>query len=96
MKHRTTLLADPMEEAMHENYRPMLAISAGFICVLAGVWYSVLVWADTSSMSFYRNVIMGGAVILMALTAGGLTALMFYSRRHGYDEPGRCIKKRRE
>lgn len=78
------------------TYRLMLAMLAALLLVLAGVWYSAQVWAATPPMSLYRNVIMVGAVILMAVTAGGLISLMFYSRRKGYDEPARSTRASRK
>jgi hypothetical protein len=64
--------------------------------LVAAIWYCVAVWQATPSMPLYRNVILGGAAILMLVTGCGLIALMFYSRRKGYDEPARSNRMRRE
>lgn len=64
--------------------------------LVAATWYCVAVWQATPSMPLYRNVILGGAAILMLVTGCGLIALMFYSRRKGYDEPARSNRMRRE
>ena len=80
---------------MHLTYRLMLAMLAALLLVLAGVWYSAQVWAANPPMSLYRNVIMAVAVTLMAVIAGGLISLMFYSRRKGYDEPARRARTRK-
>jgi len=47
-------------------------------------------------MPLYRNIILGGAIVLMLVLGCGLIALMFYSRRKGYDEPTRSNRIRRE
>jgi hypothetical protein len=40
-------------------------------------------------MPLYGNILFGAATILMLVSGCGLIALMFYSRRKGYDEPAR-------
>ncbi|EIG61861.1 hypothetical protein FXB41_22065 [Bradyrhizobium canariense] len=64
--------------------------------LVAATWYCVAVWQATPSMPLYRNVILGGAAILMLVTGCGLIGLMFHSRRKGYDEPARSNRMRRE
>jgi hypothetical protein len=52
----------------------------------ATLWYGSTVWSATSQMSTYAHVAMVfGAVVMIALGCG-LIALMYYSRRHGYDD----------
>lgn len=85
----------PMEEVVHVTYRLVLAMLATLFLVFAAIWYIAMVSAATPPMSLYRNVIMAVAVTVMALTAGGLIGLMFYSRRKGYDEPARSDRDSR-
>jgi len=40
-------------------------------------------------MPLYGNIIMAVAAILALVAGCGLIALVFYSHRKGYDEPGR-------
>ncbi|MBR0815289.1 hypothetical protein JQ544_27420 [Bradyrhizobium diazoefficiens] len=78
----------------HTNLWLLGAILAALL-VLA-TWYSLAVWQEAPSMPFYRNAILAGAAILMLVSGGGLIALMFYSRRRGYDEPVRGDRAPRE
>jgi hypothetical protein len=64
--------------------------------LVAALWYCVSMWRATPSMPIYGNIILGVAAVL-ALAAGcGLTALMYYSQRKGYDEPARNERTPRE
>jgi hypothetical protein len=74
------------------NYRLIVVTLATLL--VSAVWYCAAVWGATPPMSLYRDIIMGVAVTLMAVTGGGLIALMFYSRRIGYDEPARSDRVR--
>ena len=47
-------------------------------------------------MPLYGNIIMGVAAILASVAGCGLTALMYYSQRKGYDEPARSDRAPRE
>lgn len=73
----------------------LLSAALAALLVLA-VWYCASVWQATSPVPLYRNVILGVAAILMFIIGCGLTALMFYSRRKGYDEPARSDRRQRE
>lgn len=73
----------------------LLSAALAALLVLA-VWYCASVWQATSPVPLYRNVILGVAAILMFVIGCGLTALMFYSRRKGYDEPARSNRRQRE
>lgn len=64
--------------------------------LVATVWYLVSVWRATPSMPLYGNIIVGVAAVLALVAGCGLTALMYYSRRAGYDEPARTHKLPRE
>ncbi|WP_456622803.1 MULTISPECIES: hypothetical protein [unclassified Bradyrhizobium] len=79
------------------RYTNQWLLGAVLIALLVvAVWFCVAVWQATSSMPLYRNVILGSAAILMLVIGCGLIALMFYSRRKGYDEPPRHNQMRRE
>ena len=80
---------------MHNTRHWLLSAALAALLVLA-VWYCASVWQATSPMPLYRNVILGVAVVLMFVIGSGLTALMFYSRRKGYDEPARSDRRPRE
>lgn len=78
----------------HPNqWLPWAALTALFVVAAA---FCVSVWQATPSMPLYRNIIFGGAIVLMLVLGCGLIALMFYSRRKGYDEPTRSNRTRRE
>jgi hypothetical protein len=47
-------------------------------------------------MPLYGNIILGGAAVLMLVLGCSLIALMFYSRRGGFDEPARRNRIQRE
>ncbi|WP_247500801.1 hypothetical protein [Bradyrhizobium sp. 149] len=78
----------------HTNPWLLGAILAALLGV--AIWYSVAAWQETPSMPLYRNVILAGAAILMLVSGCGLLALMFYSRRRGYDEPARSDRTPQE
>jgi len=73
----------------------LLSAALAALLVLA-VWYCASVWQATSPIPLYRNVILVAAAILMFVIGSGLTALMFYSRRKGYDQPARSDRRPRE
>ncbi|WP_245317066.1 hypothetical protein [Bradyrhizobium manausense] len=78
------------------NTRHWLLSAALAALLVLAVWYCASVWQATSPMPLYRNVILGVAAVLMFVIGVGLTALMFYSRRKGYDEPARSDPRPRE
>ncbi|QAU46371.1 hypothetical protein EAS56_31985 [Bradyrhizobium guangzhouense] len=69
------------------NQRRLVIILAGLL--IAAIWFGVSVWKNAPSMPLYGNILFALATILMLVTGCGLIALMFYSRRKGYDEPAR-------
>ncbi|WP_333968862.1 hypothetical protein [Bradyrhizobium sp. CCBAU 45384] len=85
-----------MMEAIVRNTRHWLLSAALAALLVLAVWYCASVWQATSPMPLYRNVILGVAAVLMFVIGVGLTALMFYSRRKGYDEPARSDRRPRE
>ncbi|TFV70468.1 hypothetical protein E4K64_30230 [Bradyrhizobium frederickii] len=88
-------LQQTMEDIVrHTNLWLLGAILAALLVV--ATWYTVAVWQETPSLPFYRNAILAGAALLMLVSGCGLIALMFYSRRKGYDEPVRSNRTPRE
>lgn len=85
-----------MTEAIVRNTKHWLLSAALAALLVLAVWYCASVWQATSPVPLYRNVILGVAAILMFVIGCGLTALMFYSRRKGYDEPARSNRRQRE
>ena len=85
-----------MTEAIVRNTKHWLLSAALAAFLVLAVWYCASVWQATSPVPLYRNVILGVAAILMLVIGVGLTALMFYSRRKGYDEPARSDRRQRE
>lgn len=63
---------------------PLLAFLA------ASVWFAYYVWASDSGppMPASGYVAMALGILFSMLVGIGLMALVFYSHRHGYDEPG--------
>lgn len=68
----------------------LITVMAGLLIVV--FWYSVSMWQATPAMPLYGNIIVGVATTFALVAGCGLTALMYYSRRKGYDQPAR-IKK---
>lgn len=64
--------------------------------LIAALWYCVTMWQALPSMPTYGYAIMGVAVVLALVAGCGLTALMYYSQRRGYDEPARNDRTPRE
>ncbi|WP_244546982.1 hypothetical protein [Bradyrhizobium sp. Gha] len=80
---------------MRNTKQWLLSVALTALLVLA-IWYCASVWQAVSPMPLYRNVILAAAAILMVVIGCGLMALMFYSRRKGYDEPARSKRRQPE
>jgi hypothetical protein len=67
---------------------PLLAL-LGF-----AIWYATLAWTelDGPAMPAGLYVTMGLGIFFSIVVGCGLMALVFYSSRHGYDEPQRDDK----
>jgi hypothetical protein len=76
------------------NFRLVVVTLATLL--VAAAWFSAAVWATAPPMPLYRSIIIGVALALMVVTGGGLIALMFYSRRKGYDQPARSNRAPRK
>ncbi|BAR59001.1 cytochrome c-type biogenesis protein CcmH/NrfF [Bradyrhizobium diazoefficiens] len=83
-------------EAIVRHVNQWLLWAALIALLVVAAAFCVSVWQATPSMPLYRNIILGGAVVLMLVFGCGLIALMFYSRRKGYDEPTRSDRIRRK
>ncbi|MCP3467702.1 MULTISPECIES: hypothetical protein [unclassified Bradyrhizobium] len=87
-------LNQTMEDTMHTKNQWLLAAVLAVLLVVA-TWYCVAVWQATP-MPLYGNIILAVAAIFILVSGCGLIALMFYSRRKGYDEPARSNRTPRE
>jgi hypothetical protein len=62
---------------------PLLAL------LVAAIWFAASTWVRLGGepVPLWGWFAMGGGIFFSLLIGGGLMALMFYSSRHGYDEP---------
>ncbi len=70
---------------------PLLAILAGAAWYAAGAWMSV----EGPPMPRTGYIAMALGVVFSLVVGFGLMALLFYSSRHGYDEPSQAEDERR-
>jgi fatty acid desaturase len=65
------------------------AVAALFAILAAALWYAAGAWTSVSGPAMptagYVAMILG--VVFSLIIGCGLMALLFYSSRHGYDEP---------
>ena len=65
-----------------------MTISALLALLQGAIYVGYVGWNLTDvAMPLTGYVAMGLGIIFTAVVGGGLMALMFYSSRHGYDEP---------
>jgi hypothetical protein len=67
-----------------------IALFAALVAIVAAaLWYAAGAWFEVSGppMPAVGYVAMGFGIVLSLLVGCGLMALLFYSSRHGYDEP---------
>ncbi len=70
-----------------------------FAMLIAAGWYALTAWSGASDgppMPTTGYVAMTLGVVLSLAVGCGLMALLFYSSRHGYDEPHRSDQGRGE
>jgi len=62
------------------------------VFLAAAVWYAAGAWVSVSGppMPTVGYVAMGLGIVFSLIIGCGLMALLFYSSRHGYDEPYRA------
>jgi hypothetical protein len=67
-----------------------IALVAALIAITAAaLWFAASAWVSLSGppMPAVGYVAMGFGIVLSLIVGCGLMALVFYSSRHGYDEP---------
>ena len=72
--------------------RPVILVAVPLFAILAAAfWYAASAWLSLSGPPMpatgYVALVLG--VVFSLLVGCGLMALLFYSSRHGYDEPYR-------
>ena len=70
-----------------------IALVAALVTILAvSGWYAARAWISISGppMPTAGYVAMGLGIVFSLVIGCGLMALLFYSSRHGYDEPSRA------
>ena len=59
-----------------------------FALLIAALWFAATTWTQFGdAVPFWGWFAIGGGVLFSLGIGGGLMALMFYSARHGYDDP---------
>ena len=59
-----------------------------FALLIAALWFAVTTWTRLGdTVPAWGWFAIGGGVLFSLGIGGGLMALMFYSARHGYDDP---------
>ncbi len=71
-------------------------IAALVVMLAAALWYAAGAWLTLSGppMPAVGYVAMGFGIFFSLIVGCGLMALVFYSSRHGYDEPTRADEER--
>ena len=67
-----------------------LLVLALFGLLAASLWFAGVAWQHLGgdAIPAYGYAAIAGGVFFSLLIGGGLMALVFYSSRHGYDDPG--------
>lgn len=76
---------------------PTIALIAALIAIMAAaLWYAAGAWLAVSGppMPTVGYVAMALGIVFSLVVGCGLMALLFYSSRHGYDEPYRADDER--
>jgi hypothetical protein len=73
------------------NFGALVMVAALFAVLIAGVVYAASAWFTISGppMPEAGYVAMTLGIVFSLAVGCGLMALLFYSSRHGYDEPSR-------
>jgi len=66
------------------------------VILAAALWYAAGAWLALSGppMPAIGYIAMGFGILFSLIVGCGLMALVFYSSRHGYDEPARADEER--
>jgi hypothetical protein len=79
-----TQVNEPIVKAM----KSLWLIVPLFALLIASFWFAGTTWTRLGdTVPFWGWFAIGGGVLFSLLIGGGLMALMFYSARHGYDDP---------
>jgi hypothetical protein len=78
-------------EKLKRNLGTIALIAVLIVIMVAALWYAADAWVAIQGppMPAIGYVAMGFGIVLSLLVGCGLMALVFYSSRHGYDEPFR-------
>jgi hypothetical protein len=74
-----------------EDMRKFLLVAPLFVLLAVSVWWAVSLWVSVEGppMPTSGYVAMTFGILFSLIVGCGLMALLFYSHRHGYDEPSR-------
>jgi Na+/melibiose symporter-like transporter len=81
------------QQSKRGTLRPILLAAVPLFAILAAAfWYAARAWWSLSGppMPTTGYVALALGVVFSLLVGCGLMALLFYSSRHGYDEPYRA------
>jgi hypothetical protein len=68
--------------------RKLLMLTPLFALLALALWFAASTWQHVATnIPPFGYVAIAGGVFFSLLIGGGLMALMFYSARHGYDDP---------
>ena len=81
------------QQAKRRTLRSVILVAVPLFAILAAAfWYAASAWLSLSGPPMpatgYVALVLG--VVFSLLVGCGLMALLFYSSRHGYDEPYRA------
>jgi hypothetical protein len=81
------------QQTKRGTLRPVILVAVPLFAILAAAfWFAASAWLSLSGPPMPRTgyVALALGVIFSLLVGCGLMALLFYSSRHGYDEPYRA------
>ena len=87
------------QQVRRGTLRSALWVAVPLFAILAGAfWYAASAWLSLSGppMPTTGYVALALGVVFSLLVGFGLMGLLFYSSRHGYDEPYRAEESSRE
>jgi len=84
------------QQAKRRTLRSVILVAVPLFAILAAAsWYAASAWLSLSGppMPTTGYVALALGVVFSLLVGFGLMALLFYSSRHGYDEPYRAEER---
>ena len=74
---------------VHDLAPVTILVIALFALLALSVWFAAYAWTHLGGdpVPTYGYVAIAGGVVLSLIVGGGLMTLVFYSSRHGYDDP---------